>query len=59
MEMTGLYSNQLSVVLLPWDATVSTVYTWYIMDLEFLLTLSFNAASGQPRVLQLSQQMLF
>ena len=31
----------------------------YIMDLEFLLTLSFNLESGQPRVLQLSQQMLF
>ena len=29
------------------------------MDLELLLTLSFNLASGQPRVLQLSQQMLF
>ena len=29
------------------------------MDLEFFLTLSFNLASGQPRVLQLSQQMLF
>ena len=32
------------------------------MDLEFLLTLSmlsFSLASGQPRVLQLLQQMLF
>ena len=28
------------------------------MDLEFLLTLSFDVASGQPRVLQLSHQML-
>ena len=27
------------------------------MDLEFLLTISFNVASGQPRLLQLSQQM--
>ena len=29
------------------------------MDLEFLLTISFNVASGQPRLLQLSQQMFF
>ena len=29
------------------------------MDLEFLLTLSFNVARCQPRALQLSQQMMF
>ena len=29
------------------------------MDLEFRLTLGFNVARGQPRVLQLSQMMFY